>query len=249
MHCAICDKKIPLTDNERMIACRLRYFVIICWYCCSWSFPQRHWTILRNVKYQQHHQRLVLHSSFKLQTSEEIVLLQKRGILEESLMSWNQSPLLQPPKSWNPLDCYLNRLRTDGVVRIDTCQSDPIADSFRQYVLDLESRSLSDFECGKLSRKTDRFARVLLSQNRSDLKLPLGPDPIMMALQQLLIVSPVGNILQRILGPKSTLYECSCLISHPGSVRQNIHPDHPFIVPNRPHGHDCLCGTSRYSSI
>jgi hypothetical protein len=161
-------------------------------------------------------------------TTNQEILLQQRGILEESLMSKNSSPLLTIPYNHNlqsshDLDHIVRKLREDGVVRIDSCLSDSVADSLRNYVLDLEFKSRLDW-------KTERFARVLLSQHRSDLKLPLGPDCIMAALFQLMSVSPVGRILSHILGTNSTLYECSCLISHPGSMRQNIHPDHPYTV-------------------
>ena len=137
----------------------------------------------------------------------------------------SQSPLVQKAKD------FCETLRNDGVVRIDNVLSQEAANSLRDYVLDLEKRSTKAVETGTVAF-SERFANVLIHTNRCDLKIPLGPSPVMSAMKELL-ESPILRTISSALDSGTgtcTLYELSCLISHPGSQRQNVHPDHPFVI-------------------
>jgi ectoine hydroxylase-related dioxygenase (phytanoyl-CoA dioxygenase family) len=84
-------------------------------------------------------------------------------------------------------------------------------------------------ESGKIP-SLRRFADVLLRKDRCDLTMPLGQDDaIVDSLNEVLRESAAGQTIKAILGKGSVLYELSCLISDPGSQRQNIHPDTPYL--------------------
>ena len=121
-------------------------------------------------------------------------------------------------------------LRQDGVVRMDRVLSESSAATLREYVFDLRQQATEDVQSGKVPRK-QRFADVLLKENRCDLTLPLGDEIVYQALYDVLCTSPVGATLANLLSKDAVLYECSCLISDPGSPRQVVHPDTP-VRPN-----------------
>mmetsp|Transcript_30781 Transcript_30781/g.46687 ORF Transcript_30781/g.46687 Transcript_30781/m.46687 type:complete len:387 (+) Transcript_30781:126-1286(+) len=163
----------------------------------------------------------------------------RRGQIEEQLMSKNQSPILfqEPTKTDETNDVaevskgsyYGKILQTEGVVRIDNVLSSKVADCMRDYVTDLKRQSTRDIRHHQV-KPEDRFAKVLLNSNRCDLMIPLGPKPVHDALREVLCCnesSLVRQTIENLIGLDSTLYELSCLISDPGSQRQNVHPDHP----------------------
>jgi ectoine hydroxylase-related dioxygenase (phytanoyl-CoA dioxygenase family) len=120
-------------------------------------------------------------------------------------------------------------LKKDGVVRIDNVLSSDQADKMRDYVLSLRQKSVEEVESGKIP-SLRRFADVLLRKDRCDLTMPLGQDDaIVDSLNEVLRESAAGQTIKAILGKGSVLYELSCLISDPGSQRQNIHPDTPYL--------------------
>lgn len=126
-------------------------------------------------------------------------------------------------------------LSEQGVVRIDGVLTNKVADQIREFVFDLRSTAATDVSAGKL-RPIDRFGDVLLKSNRCDLTIPLGPDIITQGLQQILCKSAVKHTIEELLSSEAILYELSCLISDPGSQRQNVHPDNPFLdnMPDEP---------------
>jgi hypothetical protein len=77
-------------------------------------------------------------------------------------------------------------IREDGLVRIDNVLSAQKADDLRNYLIDLRKRAKEDVETGKIEDSQQRFADVLLNQNRCDLKIPLGPKAVHEALLDVL---------------------------------------------------------------
>ena len=118
-------------------------------------------------------------------------------------------------------------LKKHGVVRIDKVLSDSTADALRSFLYDLRHESEALVADGSIS-PIQRFADVLLKQNRCDMPVPLGPDIVTTALEEVLLQSPVGGVVQNLLTPQAVLYELSCLMSDPGSQRQVVHPDTPY---------------------
>jgi len=157
-----------------------------------------------------------------LQKQEQKLL--QRGCVEAALMAHLESPILVQEDT-----SHAETLRQQGVVRIDQVIPDHVADTMHAYVYDLLSRSQEAISRGHLFDPTDRFAPVLLHSQRCDLKLPLGPPQVQSALTELLLHSPVRQTLETLVGTNAILYELSCLISDPGSQRQNVHPDHPCL--------------------
>lgn len=129
---------------------------------------------------------------------------------------------------------YANILRQEGVVRIDNVLSEELADQMRRYVFHLRQDSIDQIQAGTVSH-TDRFADVLLRSNRCDLKIPLEDtqnevsNPVLAALYHVFCQSAVKTLVETILSDQAVLYELSCLISDPGSQRQTMHPDNPWI--------------------
>lgn len=173
-------------------------------------------------------------------------LLVDKGIQEEEFMRENSSPLAaNKPKGLGSSGGFggaskgSNRnlkpegkshgkvLQKDGVVRIDGVLSDKVADELRAFVMDCRVTSEKEIEEGT-AQELDRFANVLLRMNRCDLKLPMEPI-VKQALKEILCQSSVKATIENRLGTKPALYELASLISDPGSQRQNIHPDNPYI--------------------
>ena len=186
-------------------------------------------------------------------------MLIKRGEREEELMAGNSSPLKasQPKgvggrggkgfgsgggsggrKSGFKIEAkaHANVLRKEGVVRIDNVLSEELADRMRDYVMKLRQDSVEQVQAGTV-KQSERFADVLLRTNRCDLKIPLGdtmsdgtPSPAMAALHHVFCRSAVKDVIETVLTDQAVLYELSCLISDPGSQRQVMHPDNPWIA-------------------
>ena len=173
---------------------------------------------------------------------EQESLLVDRGELEESLVS---SPLpLETPKIISGKSAgfgkkssadskaegkeYAKVLKKEGVVRIDNVLSSTTAEEAREYLYALRAQSEREVEEGT-REPMERFATVLLKNNRCDLTIPLGDDIITKALEETLLHSPIGATITSIFGKKAILHELSCLMSDPGSQRQVIHPDTPYI--------------------
>ena len=118
-------------------------------------------------------------------------------------------------------------LKQQGVVRIDKVLSNTVADELRAFLMNLRAESEALVAAGKI-QPIQRFADVLLRHNRCDMPVPLGPDIVTTALDEILLQSPVGGVIQNLLTDQAVLYELSCLCSDPGSQRQVMHPDTPY---------------------
>ena len=118
-------------------------------------------------------------------------------------------------------------LKERGVVRIDNVLNPSLADSLRKHVYDLRQESELAIAEGDINPKAV-FANVLLTHNRRDMTLPIGPEWTGQALSRILLESPVGFTIESILGKEALLREWSCLISDPQSQRQVVHPDTPW---------------------
>ena len=189
---------------------------------------------------------------------EQEKLIVQRGELEESLIS-NVTPLEAPrikirgagkaggfgktSSSTNNNKAegkeYAKILKKDGVVRIDNVLSSDTADKVREYLYDLRKQSESEVASGKI-QPIQRFADVLLKQNRCDLTIPMGDDIITKALDETLRVSSIGATISSMFGEGAVLHEFSCLMSDPGSQRQVIHPDTPYIDGKGPVLYTCF---------
>merc|ERR1711865_267509 len=91
----------------------------------------------------------------------------------------------------------IHTLQTDGVVRIDDVLADETCDAARDYVVALRDRATQELmrppetptttpTTRRRLQRHDRFADVLVNQNRCDLKVPLGPEPVHTVLLELL---------------------------------------------------------------
>lgn len=134
---------------------------------------------------------------------------------------------------------YANTLLAQGVVRIDNVLSANLADRVRKYAYELRSASEQEIKQGNI-QPIERFADVLLKQNRCDLTIPLGDDVISDALNEVMRESAVGYTISSILSDDAVLYELSCLMSDPGSQRQVMHPDTPFLEGKGPVLYTCF---------
>ena len=130
-------------------------------------------------------------------------------------------------------------LKKEGVLRIDNVLSSDTADAVREYLYNLRYQSEREVQEGTI-QPIQRFADVLLKQNRCDLTIPLGDTIITKALQESLCNSPVGSTIASIFGNDAKLYEFSTLMSDPGSQRQNVHPDTPYLDGKGPVLYTCF---------
>lgn len=132
------------------------------------------------------------------------------------------------------LQIYAQALQTDGVIRIDNVLREDLADDLKAYLVDLRARGIIAVENGEVSSE-ERFADVLLNQNRCDLKIPLGPDSVNKALYHILCQSTIGPLIEHIFssyggpGELAELYELNCFMSNPGARRQLVHADNVCV--------------------
>ena len=176
---------------------------------------------------------------------EQERLLVKRGVIESDLMAKSGSPIspsvskgtsaakgfgasggMKPAEAKAAAKVHAKELRKSGVVRIDDIFPVAMADELREYVFDLRKRSEEQVQSGKV-RQIERFADVLLKENRCDLTIPIEDEIVVDALLHVFQKTPVGKMMSSMLGKQAGLYELSCLISDNGSNRQVVHPDTP----------------------
>ncbi len=133
---------------------------------------------------------------------------------------------------------FSETLKNRGVSRVDSGLSSDVAGKMQQYIDKTLQLSLDEVNGYKVPRAF-RFANVLESGNRWDLLLPFDDEGsnedgesnlvVMDALEELLGENgTIGPIIEEILGENAILYELACLISDPGSKKQEIHPDIEF---------------------
>lgn len=130
---------------------------------------------------------------------------------------------------------FATTLASRGAVRVNDGLSPDIACRLRQFIDDTLESSLEEVDSFKVPRAFG-FANVLEKGNRWDLLLPLFEEEasspssssgvMLEAMNELLGENgKIAPILQELLGDNAILYELACLISDPGSNRQEIHPD------------------------
>lgn len=146
------------------------------------------------------------------------------------------------------VQALVKALKTDGVVRIDNVLSAEKADSLRDYLIGLRARAKGQVESGEIEDSQERFADVLLNQNRCDLKIPLGPKQVHEALIDVLTTanddddkdnnnSLVRKVLETTFeayggdGKDCTLWELNCFMSNSGARRQLVHADNVCLEP------------------
>lgn len=134
---------------------------------------------------------------------------------------------------------HAKTLKQDGVVRIDNVLSPEVADRMRDFSYQLRKKSEEEVEAG-IVQPIQRFADVLLKKDRCDLTIPLGDDIVSEALNEVLRNSAAGQTISTILTENAVLYELSCLMSDPGSQRQVVHPDTPYIEGKGPVLYTCF---------
>lgn len=144
-------------------------------------------------------------------------------------------------------------LETDGLVRIDNVMDVTIADTLRDYLIDLRSRATQAVEDGTIQDSQQRFADVLLNRNRCDLKVPLGPPQVNKAVLDVLHgdgnniaddgghhrPSMVRSVIEGVFdyyggrGQYASLWELNCFMSTAGARRQLVHADNVCLEPVR----------------
>jgi ectoine hydroxylase-related dioxygenase (phytanoyl-CoA dioxygenase family) len=152
------------------------------------------------------------------------------------------------------IQSILKTIRDDGIVRIDNVLSSGVADNLRNYLIDLRQRSTLAIEEGTIENSQERFADVLLNQNRCDLKIPLGPQPVHDALLDILNdddsdddttttlqhqVRPslIRSVVESVFdsyqgrGRYASLWELNCFMSNSGARRQLVHADNVCLEP------------------
>ena len=135
------------------------------------------------------------------------------------------------------IQSYAKALATDGMVRIDHVVPDAVADAMSDYLCDLRARATAQIETGEIVDTQQRFADVLLNQNRCDLKIPLGPEPVQATLHALLAESIVSQVIEHVFdsfggqGNQATLWELNCFMSNSGARRQLVHADCVCLEP------------------
>uniref|UniRef100_A0A7S2IAS3 Uncharacterized protein n=1 Tax=Helicotheca tamesis TaxID=374047 RepID=A0A7S2IAS3_9STRA len=218
------------------------------------SKPADFTAIKKNYGQHRNLSRKMSDAASDLLYKEQENLIVSRGKLEEELMASTGTPLLaskvkvrgsgkaggfggggsaskksKKASLKEEAKSYAKVLKKDGVVRIDNVLPSKIADQMRSYVYDLRQKAETDVEAGTV-KPIQRFADVLLRKDRCDLTIPLGENEIAtIALEKVLLESAAGQTIKSILGKGSVLYELSCLMSDPGSQRQVMHPDTPYL--------------------
>jgi ectoine hydroxylase-related dioxygenase (phytanoyl-CoA dioxygenase family) len=132
-------------------------------------------------------------------------------------------------------------LEIDGLIRIDHVMDEAVADTLRDYLIDLRARATQAVEDGTISDSQQRFADVLLNRNRCDLKVPLGPSPVNTAVLDVLqkngYPSRVRSVIEGVFdsyggnGKYASLWELNCFMSTAGARRQLIHADNVCLDP------------------
>lgn len=125
---------------------------------------------------------------------------------------------------------FSETLRKRGVVRVDEGLSSSTALKLQSFIDATLESALIEVNSFKAPRNY-WFGNVLEKSNRWDLLLPFNKDHqdsviVRQALAELLgEQGAIGRIIDEILGEEAVLYELACMISDPGSQRQEIHPD------------------------
>jgi len=182
-------------------------------------------SFIPNIRGNCQYKKVVLASG----AVQEDTVTESRADLEAGFLLQNQSHLVMDVS--RPL---AQTLTTRGVARVDNGLSESTAQKLLHFVDETLESSLEEVNTFKVPRNF-RFANVLEKASRWDMLLPFDDNQeegesssaiMLEAMNQLLGEgSKIGPIIEEILGEDAVLYELACLISDPGSNRQEIHPD------------------------
>jgi ectoine hydroxylase-related dioxygenase (phytanoyl-CoA dioxygenase family) len=202
----------------------------------SWAFSFSRRPVIATALLQaRRSSRLEGDETAEQQQQQQQRLLAQQGEREAELLATAPNPP-------TPLVCYSRDIHTQqaaatlareglvGLAQVLPDDDDSVntvnCQKLRDYILDYRRASQAAVDQQQIPRQA-RFAKCLLSAHRDDLLLPLTTDePPEQALRHILTHTAVGPLIEEFLGPDATLFELAALISHPGSARQNIHPDH-----------------------
>lgn len=121
-----------------------------------------------------------------------------------------------------------DEMQRNGVVRIDGALRPDTVTQLRAAVDSERARAEAEVEDGGAFDRTDRFADLVLLENRCDLLMPLR-GAVVTALHELLGDGAVlGDLLEELVGEQGVFNELACLISEPGARQQPLHPDTPW---------------------
>jgi len=183
---------------------------------------------------------------FMYMTKEQDEELKAKGDNEAALMSNNLSPLKAnkvkgvggsggfgggKPNFKAQAKAHAKVLRKDGIVRIDNILPGTLADDLKEYLVDLRARGKADIESGIIIDSQERFADVLLNQNRCDLKIPLGPKVVNDAMHHILSKTCIRTLIESVYdsyggeGSQAEIYELNSFMSNSGARRQLVHAD------------------------
>ena len=153
-----------------------------------------------------------------------------RADLEASFLLKNQYHLAEDPTT-----THAQTLASRGCARVNNGLAISTAQNLQQFIDDTLELYLEEVNSFRQPRGF-RFANVLEKENRFDMLLPFDDNaeassssPVMDAMGELLLDGgKIYPIIEELLGDDAVLYELACLISDPGSKRQEIHPDIVF---------------------
>jgi hypothetical protein len=191
---------------------------------------------------QKHYAGVARDPSFTTKSNSALAVandvLVSRADEEARFLLPNQSNLVQDTSI-----PFATTLATRGVSRVDNCLTPATALKLQEFIDNCLESSLEEVNSFKIPRAF-RFANVLEKSNRWDLLLPFDDNlddeatsssVMIEAMNELLGVNgKIYPILEEVLGEDAILYELACLISDPGSNRQEIHPDIVFAPDETP---------------
>jgi hypothetical protein len=121
-----------------------------------------------------------------------------------------------------------DEMQRNGVVRIDGALRPDTVAQLRAAVDCERARAEAEVGDGGSFDPADRFADLVLLENRCDLLLPVR-GAVFSALHELLGDGAVlGDLLEELVGEQGVFNELACLISEPGARQQPLHPDTPW---------------------
>jgi ectoine hydroxylase-related dioxygenase (phytanoyl-CoA dioxygenase family) len=121
-------------------------------------------------------------------------------------------------------DLYSNTMEF-GVTRLNNVMSSVTAAKLRAVVLGELEKAKSEAEQTEESSESNRFSKVLSSDNRWDFRLEMCPE-VENALHSLLAPgSAVGDLLAQLVLPDGKLLELGAFVTVNGAARQDVHSD------------------------
>jgi hypothetical protein len=121
-----------------------------------------------------------------------------------------------------------DEMQRNGVVRINNALSADTVSQLKEAVDSERARAEAEVGEGGDFDRVDRFADLVLLENRCDLLMPLRGAAVT-ALHELLgDGAVVGDLIEELVGEQGVFNELACLFSEPGARQQPLHPDTPW---------------------